>query len=148
LNLFEHTSLLRETRSVLFVVRGYPVCKTAWSLIYGIERKLFHNMMTLYKSGRWAVASPYKKKRKTKTFIAKAWMESTFTKIGDKMPDNVRITLPCYLDYRILYRYMVEDLNTVGDDIISYSQFCKMMKTDFKDVSIPKVTIIDILLYN
>lgn len=129
-----------NTTNIVFMIRGYAVCKNAWVLVYGIERKLFHNMMALHKSGKFQVASPEKKKRRTKSFVAKAWMNSTFKKIGDKMPDNVRIHLPCYLDYRILYQYMVVDLAAVGDDIISYSQFCKMMKTDFKDVSIPNVS--------
>jgi hypothetical protein len=49
--------------------------------------------------------------------------------------------LPCYLDYRILYSYMVEDLTTVGELWISYSQFCKLMKEDFSEVSIQKVRL-------
>jgi hypothetical protein len=132
---------LRKASSVLFVVRGYSVCKTAWTLIYGIERKMLHNMITLHRSGKCEIATPYKKRRKTKTFIAKVWMESTFAKVGDKMPDNVRIHLPRYLDFTILYQHMVADLTSVGDEVVCYSQFCKMMKDDFKDVSIPKVTI-------
>jgi hypothetical protein len=32
-------------------------------------------------------------------------------------------------------------LTSVGDEVVCYSQFCKMMKDDFKDVSIPKVPI-------
>ena len=55
------------------------------------------------------------------------------------MPDSPIIHLPCYLDFRILYMYMVDDLSAAGDPVISYSQFCKMMKHDFPEVSIPKV---------
>lgn len=66
-------------------------------------------------------------------------METTFQKIGDKMPDSITIHLPCYLNYKTLYSYMVSDLEKDGDEPIAYSQFCKMMTDDFKEVSIPKV---------
>jgi hypothetical protein len=90
------------------------------------------------KDGKVAVSSPSKKKRKTGTYIAKEWIESAFKKMGDKMPDSISIHLPCYLNYKILYSYMVADLDAVGDEPISYSQFCTMMTKDFKEVSIPK----------
>ena len=61
--------------------------------------------------------------------------------MGDKMPDSHIIHLPCYLDFKILHKYMVDDLARVGDQAISYSHFCKIIKEDFPEVSIPKVSI-------
>ena len=75
--------------------------------------------------------------------ISKAWMETAFSKMGDKMPDSFTIHLPCYLNYRTLYAYMEEDLTIAGEnELIAYSQFCKLMHTDFNQVTIPKVTFL------
>ena len=35
---------------------------------------------------------------------------------------------------------MADDLAAVGDPVISYSQFCMLMKEDFPGVTIPKVS--------
>ena len=107
--------------------------------IYAISQSLMAKLASMHKNGFQATRSPDKKKRKTKTYIAKAWMESSFQKMGDKMPDSPIIHLPCYLDFRIFYRHMVDDLSVVGDPVILYPQFSKMMKHDFPDVSIPRV---------
>ena len=74
-----------------------------------------------------------------KTNIAKAWMKLTFNRIGDKMPDTLAINLPSYLDNQIIYSYMKEDFAKLGEDVICYSQFCRLMKLEFPDVLIPKV---------
>ncbi len=120
------------------MVYGYCVCKNAWLAIHSITQRQFSALLADLKDGKVAVSSPSKKKRKTGTYIAKAWMDSAFKKMGDKMPDSISIHLPCYLNYKILYSYMVADLEVVGDEPISYSQFCTMMAKDFKEVSIPK----------
>lgn len=56
------------------------------------------------------------------------------------MPDTLVINLPSYLDYRIIYGYLKDDLTKIGEEVISYSQFCRIMKEDFSDILIPKVT--------
>ena len=128
--------------STLFVVRGYLVCKMAWLAIYSISNRRFRGLIKIHKQGKCAVNSQTKKRRRTSTFVAKAWMESAYKKMGDKMPDSSTIHLPCYLNFKSLYQYMVEDLTLAGEkEIIAYSQFCKLMNTDFKDVIIPKVRI-------
>ena len=129
--------------NILFMVYGYYVCKTAWLAIHSITQRQFQCLLNDLKDGKVAISSPIKKKkRKTRTFISKAWMESAFKKMGDKMPDSISIHLPCYLNYKILYSYMVADLEAVGDDPVSYPQFCTMMEKYFKEVSIPKACTI------
>ena len=128
--------------NILFMVYGYYVCKTAWLAIHSITQRQFQSLLNDLKDGKVAISSPIQKKRKTRTFISKASMESAFKKMGDKMPDSISIHLPCYLNYKILYSYMVADLEAVGDDPVSYSQFCTMMEKDFKEVSIPKACTI------
>ena len=125
------------------MVRGYLVCKNAWLAIYSISNSRFNKLLKECNDGKCAVTSQTKKKRKTRTFIAKAWMETAFSKMGDKMPDSFTIHLPCYLNYRTLYAYMAEDLTIAGEnELIAYSQFCKLMHTDFNHVTIPKVTFL------
>ena len=71
--------------------------------------------------------------------MAKAWMETAFSKMGDKMPDSFTIHLPCY---RTLYAYMAEDQTIAGEnELIAYSQFCKLMHTDFNQVTISEMNI-------
>ena len=40
---------------------------------------------------------------------------SAFKKMGNTMPDSIFIHLPCYLNSKILYSYMVSDLEALGD---------------------------------
>jgi len=54
------------------------------------------------------------------------------------MPDSLAINLPSYLDNRIIYGWMTQDLTR--EQTICYSQFCRLMNLDFPDVSIPKVS--------
>jgi hypothetical protein len=83
--------------------------------IHGILPSRLAKVIKMHNEGKCIIGSPDRKRQKTKTCIAKAWMKSSFQKMGDKMPDSIFIHLPCYLDYRILYSYMVEDLTTVGE---------------------------------
>lgn len=55
------------------------------------------------------------------------------------MPDSLALHLPSYLDNRMLYHYMKEDFTNLGEEVVCYSQFCRLMKLEFPDVSIPKV---------
>ena len=130
-----------STRDIVFVVNGVVVCKKAWLAIYSINDRQFQMVLNSHKEGKRAAASPLKRKRKTCTYIAKSWITASFKKMGDKMPDSITIHLPCYLTYKTLYSYMVEDLRMNGDEPVAYSQFCKLMTTDFPEVSIPKVYI-------
>ena len=60
------------------------------------------------------------------------------------MPDSLAINLPSYLDNRIIYGYLKDDLVQRKEQPICYSQFCRIMNKDFPDVFIPKVTLSDI----
>ena len=56
------------------------------------------------------------------------------------MPDTLVINLPSYLDNQILYGYLKNDLTQLGEQVISYSQFSRILNMDFPDVLIPKVS--------
>ena len=71
-----------------YLVRGYSVCRASWMAIHAISQSLMAKLVSMHKNGFQTTRSPDKKKTKTKTYIAKAWMESSFQKMGDKMPDS------------------------------------------------------------
>ena len=46
--------------------------------------------------------------------LGREWV-SAFKKMGNTMSDSIFIHLPCYLNSKILYSYMVSDLEALGD---------------------------------
>ena len=52
--------------------------------IHAISQSLMAKLVSMHKNGFQTTKSPDKKKTKTKTYIAKGWMESSFQKMGDK----------------------------------------------------------------
>ena len=56
--------------------------------IHAISQSLMAKLVSMHKNGFQTTRSPDKEKTKTKTYIAKTWMESSFQKMGDKMPDS------------------------------------------------------------
>ena len=127
-----------------YYVRGYQTCKTAWQASYGISDKRLEEIVKTFVNG--LVTYEHKRQlnsmgQKHKTNVAKAWMGLYFKGIGDRMPDSLAINLPSYLDNRIIYEYLKNDLKQRDEKVICYSQFCRIMRLDFPDVLIPKVTM-------
>lgn len=140
LNKFLCYCSFRNKNNIVFMVQGYYVCKTAWMTAYGIGRTICLNTYQSFIEGVVRFdQNPCNTGLSHKSNIAAAWMQMTFNRIGDMMPDSLTIHLPSYLDFKILYQYMKTDLEEQGENCISYSQFCKLMKTHFHDVRIPKV---------
>ena len=75
-----------------------------------------------------------------KTMKAVAWMEHYFNRIGDKCPDKDGIYLPTCLVEKKIYEIMVDELFK-GDESksVCFSQFNKLYRVEFKNVTIPKV---------
>ena len=70
-----------------------------------------------------------------------AWMKQYFERIGDKRPDKDGIYLPTCLTERKIYEVMAEELcHSEESKLISFSQFNKLYRSEFKNVSIPKVS--------
>ena len=73
---------------------------------------------------------------------AVAWMENYFDRIGDKRPDKDGIYLPTCLTKRKIFEIMTEELYQGNEEkAICFSQFNKLFKTDFRRVTIPKVSV-------
>ena len=70
-------------------------------------------------------------------------MTSFFDRIGDKRPDKDGIYLPTCLTEKAIYDRMIEEL-CKGDreKAVCFSQFNKLFRTEFPNVTIPKVSIL------
>ena len=124
---------------MVYIARGFKTCKEAWQAVYGISNKrLDEALKSIMNCVLTYDLENHFRGQRHKTNVSKAWMKLLFSRIGDKMPDSLAINLPSYLDYRILYGWMKQDLT--GEEMICYSQFCRIMNSDFPDVSIPKVS--------
>ena len=129
----------RSLEGVVFIARGFKACKEAWRAAYGISNKRLEEGLKSIKNSLITYDSEYiLRGQGHKTNVAKAWMELLFGRIGDKMPDSLAINLPSYLDNRIIYGWMTQDLSR--EQTICYSQFCRIMNLDFPDVSLPKIS--------
>lgn len=95
-----------------YFVRGYgQTCKVAWQAIYGIAHSRLEETVKAFLDGVVTFdrgSRPNSQRHKTN--VAKAWMTLFFIRIGDKMPDTLAINLPSYLDHRIIYGYLTDDL--------------------------------------
>ena len=71
-----------------------------------------------------------------------AWMGNYFDRIGDKRPDANGIYLPTCLTVRMIYTIMVEEI-FCGDSSsgVCFSQFNKLYRTHFQNVTIPKIKV-------
>ena len=115
------------------------VCSVAWQATYGISSKSLGRAWQQMKSGVFILERKLSSSRLQKTDIAVPCMNQLFHHVGDIMPDGVAINLPSYFNFKLLHKYMSEDLVKNSDPIISYTQFVQIMKSDFPDVQIPKV---------
>lgn len=141
--LFVYLFLHRSLSEVSYFVRGYKTCRVAWQAAYGINSKRLEDVVKCFLNGLVVYENENQYNpvgQRHKTSVAKAWMQLSFSRIGDKMPDTLVINLPSYLDNRILYGYLKDDLTQLGEQVISYSQFCRILNLDFPDVLIPKVS--------
>ena len=68
------------------------------------------------------------------------WMRSYFDRIGDKRPDKDGIYLPSSLTERAIYNTMISDVPECS--VVCFSQFNKLKREHFPNVTIPKVCVI------
>ena len=117
------------------------MCLPAWLAIIGISSSRFYEVRKEFLSGK-STCIAHKKIRSisAKSCQAIAWLSSFFERIGDKCPDKDGILLPTCLTEKSIYSKMIEDLHK-GDTekAISFSQFNRLFRTEFSNVTIPKV---------
>lgn len=70
---------------------------------YGIGRTMFSNTYQSFMTGTFSFGQPRNGGLTHESRVAISWMQMTFNRIGDIMPDSLTVHLPSYLDFKILY---------------------------------------------
>ena len=138
----------RDIKKISFFIQGKQVCQNAWMKIHGISQSRFYRLRSDFETdgGAKHFLPTTDHPRQAKTLQTIAWMKQYFDRIGDKRPDKHGIFLPTCLTVKKLYNIMVEELFSNDEEAaICYSNFCTIFKSDFKNVTIPKVSIISLV---
>lgn len=125
-----------------FILCGKELCLPSWLTILSVSSSRFYEVRKEYLNGKSNCMAPKKVRSiSAKSCQAIAWLSSFFERIGDKRPDKADgIYLPTCLTEKSIYNKLIEDLYS-GDDekAISFSQFNRLFRTEFSNVTIPKV---------
>ncbi len=135
---------LKEPKKVTYLLCGKSVCLPAWLAVLSISSSRFYEIRKEFLNGMIEPAPKKPRALAIKSHQAIAWMNNYFERIGDKRPDKDGIYLPTCLTEKAIYDHMVEDLQ---EDAVCFSQFNRIYRTTFPNVSIPKVCILILLLY-
>ena len=71
-----------------------------------------------------------------------SWMISFFEKVGDRMPMWESVHLPSCLCKQDVYVIACDDLSRVNLEVCSRSTFFQVWESRFKNVVIPKVSVL------
>ena len=125
-----------------FLVKGKPICKDAWLIIYDLKKDTFNRLSTQFKEGVVQVEHGHTGTKwttqKTKDYIA--WLEFFVGCVGQHQPDKKSIHLPSCFSLSLIYKQMVDENNTFKMPSVSKSQFYRIFHRYFPHVQIPKVS--------
>ena len=132
-----------DVKNNTYILQGKTVCIKVWLEVLSISSSRFYCLRHDFKEYGDTSNAVIKMQRKlsSKTMEAVAWMNSYFRLVGDKRPDKAdAIYLPTCLTEKRIYDILVDKLYH-GDNskAICFSQFNKVFRNQFKNVSIPKV---------
>ncbi len=129
----------KDTKNMKFLLCGKEVCFPLWLLILSVSSSRYYQIRKEYADGKSLQGH---RSMSVKSCQAIAWLTSFFDRIGDKRPDKADgIYLPTCLTERSIYDRMINDLHK-GDseNAICFSQFNRIYRTEFPNVTIPKVS--------
>ena len=131
----------KDPSKMTFVLSGREVCQPLWLATLSVSSSRFYEIRKEFMSGGQSQLSTKKgRSPSTKTLQAIAWMTSYFERIGDKRPDKDGIYLPTCLTVKSMYGHMIESLYKDDEEnAVCFSQFSNLYRTEFPNVSIPKV---------
>ena len=134
-----------------YIVGGQEVCQFAWCRVLRISPKRVSRVFKSVSVGMVTAEHGNKGKKRinTKSEIAHTWMNRYFQLVGDRMPHNNQLHLPSWETQKDVYCRFTEDMKIQGiaeNDIVSLSLFYKIWGTDFRNVVIPEVRHIHILV--
>jgi len=135
----------KDVKNIVYIVNGKTVCLKLWMEILPLSTSRCYRLRRLfldYGDTTNAVKQQKSRSLSPKTSEALTWMEHYFNKIGDKRPDKNSILLPTCLTEKRIHEIMLDQLYQ-GDQSkgIWLSQFNKLYRLEFKNVTIPKVCI-------
>ena len=135
----------KDVKNIVYIVNGKKVCFKLWLEIVSISLSRCYRLRRVFvEYGDTTNAVKQKRRRSLspKTLEALTWMEHYFNKIGDKRPDKNAILLPTCLTEKRIHEILLDQLYH-GDQSkgICLSQFNKLYRQEFKNVTIPKVCL-------
>ena len=133
----------KDVKNIRYSLCGRDVCKPVWQAALGISSSRFYEVRKAFSEGT-CLNERSCRPMAPRTLRALSWMSNYFERVGDKRPDKKGIYLPSCLTERMMYSIMKEQTNE--EDIICFSQFNKLFRTNFSHVSIPKVSTTDCYL--
>lgn len=130
----------KDPKNMTLLLCGKSVCCPVWLATLSISSSRFYEVRREFVDGKTEPTPKRPRSMSVKSFQAIAWMSSYFERVGDKRPDKDGIYLPTCLTEKAIHSHMVEEL-FMGDEsqAICLSQFNKIYRTSFPNVTIPKV---------
>ena len=114
------------------------MCQALWQAVISLSTSRFYDIRRDFLDGQRAEKHVRARSLSSKSLEAVAWMRSYFDRVGDKRPDKDGIYLPTCLSEKTIYNMLVDDNVTQGSPVC-FSQFNKLYRKHFPNVTIPKV---------
>ena len=125
----------KDFKNLQYILCGRVVCQSLWLGALAISTSCFYNICKEFST----VGSGCQEKKRSlppKLLKCIEWMRSYFDRVGDKRPDKDGIYLPTCLTEKAINNLMSSDLP--DDRVVSFSQFKKLYRSHFHNVTIPK----------
>lgn len=137
----------KDPKSMPFLLCGRVVCQAVWLSVLSVSTTRFYEIRKEFMVGKSCIEVGSCRRSRSlshKSLEGIAWMRSYFERVGDKRPDKDGIYLPTCLTEKAIFSVMVEELYG-GDSSksMSFSQFNKLFRSHFPNVTIPKVCTSD-----
>lgn len=130
----------KDVRNITFLVCAKTVCLTAWLAVLSISSSRFYEIRKEFVNGQTEPTPKRPRSMSVKSQQAIAWMSSYFERVGDKRPDKDGIYLPTCLTEKAIHSRMIEELYREEESqAVCLSQFNRLFRTNFPNVTIPKV---------
>ena len=129
----------KDIKHMQFIVCGKTVCQAVWQAVLSLSNSRFYDLRKDFLDGERADRTVRVRSLSSKSLEAVAWMKSYFDRVGDKRPDKDGIYLPTCLSEKTMYNMMVAD-NATRESPVCFSQFNKLYRNHFPNVTIPKVS--------
>ena len=129
----------KDIKGMQFILCGRNVCQVVWQAVLSLTTTRFYDLRKSFLEGERAEKCIRVRSLSSKSLEAVAWMRSYFNRVGDKRPDKDGIYLPTCLSEKTIYNMFLED-HVTREKPVCFSQFNKLYRNYFPNVTIPKVS--------